>query len=68
MPYLELKDCKLFYTIDDHTDPWARPDASPAGPSSLSMMTTDAPRAATRLRRAFGQSMALPSSETPELF
>lgn len=27
-----------------------------------------APRAATRLRRAFGQSVALPSSETPELF
>jgi pimeloyl-ACP methyl ester carboxylesterase len=26
MPYLELQDCKLFYTIDDHTDPWTRPD------------------------------------------
>lgn len=23
MPHLELKDCKLYYTIDDHTDPWA---------------------------------------------
>ena len=22
MPYLELQDCSLFYTIDDHTDPW----------------------------------------------
>jgi len=27
-----------------------------------------APRAATRLRRALGQSVALPSSQTPELF
>lgn len=27
MPYLELQDCKLFYTIDDHTDPWTRPDS-----------------------------------------
>jgi 3-oxoadipate enol-lactonase len=26
MPYLELPDCKLHYTIDDHTDPWTRPD------------------------------------------
>jgi len=26
MPYLELPDCKLYYTIDDHTDPWTRPD------------------------------------------
>ena len=26
MPYLELKDCKLHYTIDDHTDPWTSPD------------------------------------------
>ena len=26
MPYLELPDCKLFYKIDDHTDPWTRPD------------------------------------------
>jgi pimeloyl-ACP methyl ester carboxylesterase len=25
MPYLALEDCKLYYTIDDHTDPWARP-------------------------------------------
>lgn len=23
MPYLELPDCRLFYTIDDHTDPWS---------------------------------------------
>jgi 3-oxoadipate enol-lactonase len=22
LPYLELKDCRLHYTIDDHTDPW----------------------------------------------
>jgi len=21
MPYIDLPDCKLFYTIDDHTDP-----------------------------------------------
>ena len=27
MPYLELKDFRLYYTIDDHTDPWARPDS-----------------------------------------
>ena len=26
MPYLELPGCKLFYTIDDHTDPWTRAD------------------------------------------
>ena len=26
MPYLELTECKLFYQIDDHTDPWTRPD------------------------------------------
>jgi 3-oxoadipate enol-lactonase len=26
MPYLELPDCKLYYTIDDHTDPWTRAD------------------------------------------
>ena len=26
MPYLELPDCKLFYKLDDHTDPWTRPD------------------------------------------
>lgn len=24
MPYLDLSDTKLFYTIDDHTDPWTR--------------------------------------------
>ena len=27
MPFLDLPDCKLFYTIDDHTDAWTRPDA-----------------------------------------
>lgn len=26
MSYLDLPGCKLFYTIDDHTDPWTRPD------------------------------------------
>ena len=26
MPYLELPDCKLHYQIDDHTDPWTKPD------------------------------------------
>jgi 3-oxoadipate enol-lactonase len=26
MPYLELTDCNLFYTIDDHTDAWTRPE------------------------------------------
>ena len=25
MPYLDLPDCKLYYTIDDHTDPWTKP-------------------------------------------
>ena len=27
MPYIELPDCRLFYTIDDHTDPWSRADS-----------------------------------------
>ena len=26
MPYLKLPDCKLYYTIDDHTDAWTKPD------------------------------------------
>lgn len=26
MPYLDLPDGKLFYQIDDHTDPWTRPE------------------------------------------
>jgi len=26
MPYLDLPDCRLFYTIDDHTNPWSRSD------------------------------------------
>lgn len=26
MPYLEAAGCKLFYELDDHTDPWTRPD------------------------------------------
>jgi pimeloyl-ACP methyl ester carboxylesterase len=26
MPYLELPDLKLFYKIDDHTDPWTKPE------------------------------------------
>lgn len=26
MPYLELPDCKLYYTIDDHTDGWTKPE------------------------------------------
>ena len=26
MPYLELPDVKLFYEIDDYTDPWTRPE------------------------------------------
>lgn len=26
MPFLDLQDCKLYYAIDDHTDPWTRPD------------------------------------------
>lgn len=25
MPYLDLPDCKLYYAIDDHTDPWTEP-------------------------------------------
>lgn len=24
MPYLDLPECRLFYTIDDYTDPWSR--------------------------------------------
>jgi pimeloyl-ACP methyl ester carboxylesterase len=27
MPYLDLPDCRLFYTIDDHTDPWSRAES-----------------------------------------
>lgn len=26
MPYLESKDCNLYYTIDDFTDPWTKPE------------------------------------------
>jgi 3-oxoadipate enol-lactonase len=26
MPYLDLKDCSLYYVIDDHTDPWTQPE------------------------------------------
>jgi pimeloyl-ACP methyl ester carboxylesterase len=26
MPFLELTGCKLFYEIDDHTDPWTKPE------------------------------------------
>jgi pimeloyl-ACP methyl ester carboxylesterase len=26
MPFLDVKDCKLFYQIDDHTDAWTHPD------------------------------------------
>ena len=26
MSYLQLPDLKLFYTVDDHTDPWTRPE------------------------------------------
>ncbi|MGH8667046.1 MAG: alpha/beta fold hydrolase [Burkholderiales bacterium] len=26
MAYLELPDCKLYYVIDDHTDPWTTPE------------------------------------------
>ena len=26
MPYLDLPDCKLHYTLEDHTDPWTRPE------------------------------------------
>lgn len=27
MPYLDLPDCRLFYTIDDHTEPWLHSDS-----------------------------------------
>ncbi|MGQ0752877.1 MAG: alpha/beta fold hydrolase [Betaproteobacteria bacterium] len=27
MPYIERPDCRLFYTIDDHTDAWTRPES-----------------------------------------
>ena len=26
MPFVDAPDCKLFYEVDDHTDPWTRPD------------------------------------------
>ena len=26
MPYVDRPDCKLFYTVDDHTDPWSTPE------------------------------------------
>ncbi len=26
MPYVDAQDCKLHYKVDDHTDPWTRPD------------------------------------------
>ncbi len=26
MPFLDLPDCRLHYRIDDHTDPWTKPD------------------------------------------
>jgi 3-oxoadipate enol-lactonase len=26
MPYLEVKDCRLHYKVDDHTDAWTKPD------------------------------------------
>ena len=26
MPYLDVKDCRLHYKVDDHTDPWTKPD------------------------------------------
>jgi len=26
MPYLDVPDCRLHYKIDDHTDPWTRPE------------------------------------------
>src|SRR5687767_13993917 len=26
MPFLELHDVKLFYQIDDYTDPWTKPE------------------------------------------
>jgi pimeloyl-ACP methyl ester carboxylesterase len=25
MPFLDAKDCKLHYKVDDHTDPWSKP-------------------------------------------
>jgi pimeloyl-ACP methyl ester carboxylesterase len=25
MPYLDVKDCRLHYAVDDHTDPWTQP-------------------------------------------
>jgi len=26
MPYIERPDCRLFYTLDDHTDAWTHPE------------------------------------------
>src|SRR5688572_14181289 len=26
MPYLDVKDCRLHYKVDDHTDPWTKPE------------------------------------------
>jgi hypothetical protein len=28
MPYLNLPACKLFYTIDDHTGAWTKPETA----------------------------------------
>jgi pimeloyl-ACP methyl ester carboxylesterase len=25
MPFLDVKDCRLHYVVDDHTDPWTKP-------------------------------------------
>ena len=27
MPYFELSGCKLYYEIDDYTDPWTTPES-----------------------------------------
>ena len=26
MPYIDIADCKLYYEIDDYTDPWTKPE------------------------------------------
>lgn len=27
MPFIERSDCRLYYTVDDHTDPWTRAES-----------------------------------------
>lgn len=79
MPYLALPDCKLFYKIDDHTDPWTRPDTVlfvHGFTESTEAWRAWVPHFSRRYRvvridqRGFGQSGAVPKDFplTTELF